>query len=301
MNGAAALRSVRAALVVAAASIATGCSGLGFSIVNAPAAFGDYERRSDVAYGDLPRQKLDVYVPGQARPALRPVVVFFYGGGWERGEKGNYRFVGAALADRGFVTVLPDYRLYPDVRFPAFVEDGARAVAWVQRHAREFGGDPERVVLVGHSAGGHMAAMLALARGYLDRAGGRPDWIRGFVGLAGPYVLEPNSAVLDAIFAQPWRPADWQPVRFVDSQAPPALLAHGTADTVVGVAETEAMRDAMQRAGASVETRVYPGRNHADTVAAFAAVARFRAPVLEDVVRFAERVTAAPARTGPSP
>jgi acetyl esterase/lipase len=297
--------------LLAAASLLSGCASVGFTIANLPARFGEIERRADAAYGRLPRQKLDVYVPRGARdaPAPRPVVVFFYGGGWERGDKGDYRFVGAALAARGFVTVLPDYRLYPEARFPEFVVDGAHAVAWVQQHAREFGGDPERVVLMGHSAGGHMAAMLALSRTYLEAAGARTDWIRGFVGLAGPYVLEPNSAVLDAIFAPPFSAADWQPVNFVDARAPPALLAHGEDDSIVSLAETEALRDAMVRAGAAVETRVYRGRNHADTVAAFAAIARFRAPVLEDAAAFVERVTAtapasasvAPGRNGPSP
>ncbi|MGH3803989.1 MAG: alpha/beta hydrolase, partial [Pseudonocardiaceae bacterium] len=240
------------------------------------------------SYGPESRQKLDVYSPQDAKD--RPVVVFFYGGSWTVGSRGLYRFVGAALAERGIVAVLPDYRLYPQVKFPLFLDDGALAIAWVQKHAQEFGGDPQRIVLMGHSAGGHEAAFLAYDRQLLQKAGARPQWIVGLVGLSGPYALEPDTKVLNTIFASPYTAADWQPVRFVTPQAPPTLLVHGTADDVVSIEHAEKLRDVLQANRVRVETQFYPGKGHADTVAGISIPARGRTPVLDQSVRFIESV-----------
>src|SRR3569833_1942822 len=200
--------------IAAMAGALSACSAITFGIANAPAAFGPFERKADIAYGSDARQKLDVYVPKPAREsreaegvrsraAARPVVIFWYGGSWQSGSKSDYRFVGAALADRGYITVLPDYRLYPEVKFPGFLDDAAHAVAWVQQHAQEFGGDPHRIVLMGHSAGAHSAAYLALNHEFLAKRGANPDWLAGLVGLSGPYVLEPNTRTLNRIIAPP--------------------------------------------------------------------------------------------------
>src|SRR5688572_12120493 len=217
-------RALTALLAVVALPFSAGCTSLMFATANAPSVFGSFKRTGGVAYGESSRQKLDIYAPAKA--SNRPVVVFWYGGSWVRGSRSEYRFVGAALAERGYVVVLPDYRLYPDVRFPEFLDDGAQAVAWVQQNAAKYGGDPQRVVLMGHSAGAHLAAYLALNDQALAKQGGRPEWIRGLVGLSGPYALEANSSFLRSIFRAPYTSADWQPVRFVTERAPPALLFH---------------------------------------------------------------------------
>jgi acetyl esterase/lipase len=275
------------------------CSSVQYFIANAPAAFGEYERRTNIRFGDDPRLRLDVYQPKAAGTA-RPVVVFFYGGSWLRGERSQYRFVGAALAERGFVAVLPDYRLYPKARFPAFLDDGAQAVAWVQQHARELGGDPQRIVLMGHSAGAHMAAYLAFNHEYLKRAGGEPEGIAGLVGLSGPYVLTPNSRVLHKIFGKPYTVRDWQPVHFVDETSPPALLIHGEDDGVVSVEQTRQLSAALKRHHVPVETEILAGKGHAATVAAFTLVLRSQS-LIEDTVRFIERVTSPSASASPAP
>lgn len=285
----------RAAILTVAAGSAA-CTSISFVIANVPASFGAYERRTDLPYGKERRQRLDVYVPA-GKAANRPVVVFWYGGSWQTGSRSEYRFVGAALAERGFVTVLPDYRLYPKVRFPEFLDDGARAVAWVQQHAQEYGGDPQRVVLMGHSAGAHIAAYLALKPEALTSAGARPEWVAGLVGLAGPYALAPNTRALRTIFGRPYTPTDWQPVQFVTRGAPPTFLAHGLDDILVSARQTEQLRDALRRNDVRVETRLYPDRGHVDMVAAFSVPARHRAPVLEDAARFIESLaTAVPAQ-----
>ena len=166
------LRAVSAGrwLLLVVPLLLAGCTALSFAVANAPAVHSDSHRIADIAYGELRRQKLDIYVPPMQPSGQLPVVVFWYGGAWIEGSKNDYRFVGAALAELGYVTVVPDYRLYPDVRFPAFIDDGALAVRWVRENAAEHGGDPARIVLIGHSAGAHLAAMLAFNRVYLDKA-----------------------------------------------------------------------------------------------------------------------------------
>jgi acetyl esterase/lipase len=271
-------------LAMLVAGCMAGCSSAEFFVANAPTGFSHVERRLDLAYGAEQRQKLDVYTPRQA--VKRPVVIFWYGGSWVTGSKANYRFVGTALAEQGFVAVLPDYRLYPQVTFPLFDEDGARAVAWVQRHAREFGGDPRRIVLMGHSAGAHTAAFLALNHAFLERCGASSHGIVGLIGLSGPYALVPDSDVLRATFPPPFTESDWQPVRFVDAQAPPTLLLHGLDDTEVAPQQTVALYDALVHADVPVQMHLFPHRGHADMVAAFALLVRWRTPVVGEVAAF---------------
>src|SRR3984957_9615304 len=212
------VRACNAATGAILALSMSGCSSAGFFLANTPTDFSRVERRADLAYGTDQRQKLDIYMPGMA--AHRPIVIFWYGGSWIKGSKADYRFVGIALAKLGFVAVLPDYRLYPQVTFPLFDEDGARAVAWVEQHAREFGGDPNRIVLMGHSAGGHTAAFLALNHAFLQKFGADPRSIRGLVGLSGTYVLVPDTDTLRSTFPAPYTEQGWQPIRFVDAHAP---------------------------------------------------------------------------------
>ena len=162
---------------------------------------GRFQHHKSLAYGNAPRQQLDVYRPRRGDRA--PMVVFFYGGSWQSGARDLYAFLGASLAAQGIVTVVPDYSVYPAARFPAFLEDSARAVAFARTHASEWGADPERLVLMGHSAGAHIAAMLACDPQWLAAAGldAHRD-LAGLIGLAGPYDFLPiESPVLQAIFA----------------------------------------------------------------------------------------------------
>ncbi len=279
------------ALACSIAAAVAACGGLAFTAANAPALFGNFDRRADIAYGAGPRRRLDVYLPqaaAQSPPHVpgRPIVVFWYGGSFDHGRKTNYRFVGAALAEAGFVAVLPDYRLYPEVKFPAFVEDGAAALAWVAGHAAELGGDPRRIYVAGHSAGAHIAAMLAYDRAQLERVGLPPDTVRGFIGLSGPYALTPNDAKLHAIFAAPYTPADWRPAERVRPGAPPALLLHGAADDVVEVGHARKLAAALEAVGTKVTLEIYPGRGHTDTAASFAAPYRPKLPVIDAIRRF---------------
>jgi acetyl esterase/lipase len=277
-----------------AAALLSACTTIMLTAANVPALFAHVKRTSNIAFGPGTRDRLDVYQPDRAAGAL-PVIIFWHGGGWVDGRKGFYRFAGAALAQLGYVTILPDYRVYPEVRFPAFLDDSARAVRWVQQHAAEYGGDPHRIVLMGHSAGAHMAAMLAVNPAYLERAGVNTHDIIGLIGLSGPYRLAPNTPVLNQIFGAPYTPKDWQVIGYVSASAPPALLVHGGGDTLVWPSNTLDMAAALRAQGVHVETKIYPGRSHADTVAALSVPARARASVLQDVAEFMQALTSAPA------
>ena len=269
-----------------------GCSSTQFLVANAPTQFDRIDRHADLPYGQDPRQRLDVYSPRHAQN--RPVVIFWYGGSWVKGKKSDYRFVGTTLAEHGIVAVLPDYRLYPQVSFPAFDEDGARAVAWVEQHVQEFGGDPHRIVVMGHSAGGHTAAFLAFNHEFLRKFGADPNSIVGLVGLSGTYVLVPETPTERATFPPPYTEADWQPIRFVDAHSPPTLLLHGADDKEVLPQEAIELRDAMLRDHLQVELDLYPHRGHGDTVASFAPVTRWRTPALQDTLTFINSVTSGP-------
>lgn len=244
---------------------------------------------SAVPFGPDPRLKLDVWSPTR-RPAVGgrlPVVIFFYGGGWVAGSRQEYGFAGSAFASKGFVTVVPDYRLVPGARFPTFVEDGALAVKWTRDHIAEFGGDPNRISVSGHSAGAYNAAMLALDPHFLRAIGVDPRTIRAGALLAGPYDFYPFTEMRgrDALGAWP-RPEETQPIHFARAGAPPLLLAAGTADTIVQPRNSEALAARLRQVGATVELKLYPGKSHIDLAKSLSKPFRRTTPALDDSAAF---------------
>lgn len=271
-------------LVAAAVLLLVGCSPL--AALNASVPSDGYDLARGQAYGEHSRQQLDVYAP-KTGSVPRPVVVYFYGGSWERGSRSEYKFLGEALTSKGFVTVVADYRLYPEVKFPSFLEDGAKAVTWVQENIADFGGDPRSIYLMGHSAGAYNASMLAFDRHYIAAAGGDPRSVRGLVGMAGPYDFLPiTSRTLRNVFGDaPDLPAT-QPVNFVAADSPPALLLTGGKDTVVDPKHTVRLAARMRAAGGRVTEITYPDLGHVTIVGALATPYRNLGPVLDDVARF---------------
>lgn len=277
-----------------APGLLTGINGL------VPGDAGARKLASGIAFGGLPRQKLDVW--GQkvrAGEPLKPVVVFLYGGGWVAGSRGDYGFAGSAFAGQGFVTIVPDYRLVPDVRFPAFVEDGALAVRWARDHAAQYGGDPSRITLAGHSAGAYNALMLTLDRHFLADAGVDPKIVRGAAILSGPTDFYPFTDIRsrDALGGWP-DPKATQPITFARADAPPILLIHGTADTVVRPRNSIVLADRLRALGAPVELKLYEGKSHVDVVKALSRPFRRSLPVLADASAFLHRATAVPTSAG---
>lgn len=259
----------------------TGCSTL--TLINLTSPSGRYERFADIAYGEHERHKLDFYRPKEREAA--PIVVFFYGGGWRNGNREGYRFVASTLTGAGFAVAIPDYRLYPEVGFPEFVEDAAHAVAWVLENGGEHGGNGE-IYLMGHSAGAHIAALLAFDDGYLTAAGAPDAEIKGLVGLSGPYDFLPlDEGYLRSVFPEPLR-AQSQPINFVSPDAPPTLLIHGTDDSVVRPKNSENLALALTEAGVAVEFVRYPGVGHSRVVGALAPPLGFLGNTKEDTLRF---------------
>ena len=276
----------RRALAALPLLLAGGCTPAGLLNALSP----DRLVGNSIPYGNGPRRSLDVYAPERDRAggAGRPVVLFLYGGSWDSGDKAMYRFVGAALAGLGFVVVIPDYRLYPAVRYPEFLEDCAQALVWTRRHAREFGGDAAPPFVIGHSAGAYNAAMLTLDPRWLGGAGLAPRTdLRGMVGLAGPYDFLPlDSEELRRIFAPGIPLRSTQPIAHVDGRNPPMLLLAGRDDTVVRPGNTVRLAAKIREAGGFVETRLYPGIGHVEIIGAFASPLRFLAPSLRDSASF---------------
>jgi acetyl esterase/lipase len=228
-----------------------------------------------------------VYVPDAAGSAKRPLIVFWHGGRWSYGDKGDYRFVGAALAGLGYVAVLPNYRHYPQVKMAGFMDDAARAAVWGCAHAVDFGADPNRLYLMGHSAGAHMAALVTLDTRYFTATGRPVPTVAGVIGLSGPYDFLPllEDDVKD-MFGPPEDYADSQPIDFVRAGAPPMLLVHGLKDDTVWPKNSRNLASALSARGVPVTLKLYPHLDHADTVAAMSVPARGRAPTLADIAAF---------------
>ncbi|MDC6383339.1 alpha/beta hydrolase [Pseudomonas graminis] len=277
-----ALKAVFAAWLM---TLLMACSPL--KVLNAFTPSSTFSRTSDLAYGPDPRNKLDIYTPKGAAPDA-PVVVFFYGGSWVSGSRGDYAFVGEALASRGIVAVLADYRLYPQVHYQELLQDSAQAVGWTHAHIRQYGGDPGKLYVMGHSAGAYNAAMLALDPKWLAAAGTTPSIIKGWIGLAGPYDFLPiEDAEVKPVFYFPNSPPDSQPINHVSAASPPTLLIASVNDTEVNPQRnTGGMASRLRAQGVSVREVYFSRTSHRTLVGALARPLRSLAPVLEEVAAF---------------
>ena len=254
-----------------------------------------------VAYGPAQRHQMDLYLPqpkNDEAAALSPVLIYIHGGSWKTGSRTIYRFLGQAYAARGYCTLIPDYRLHPEGLFPGFVEDAARVVAWAKDHVEQYGGDPTRIVLMGQSAGAHIASLVTLSPRWLNSFGASPNDLRGFFGLAGPYSFyPPDYASIRDVFEHLECLEDGakkderhvglhmdsaRPIKQAHGHAPPIVLGHGTADKTVGIHESENLVAAIQEAGGTIKLHRYPRIGHIAIVLAIAWPLRFIAPVFRD-------------------
>lgn len=242
----------------------------------------------DVSYGPAARHRLDIYAPRKADgPA--PVVMFVYGGSWMDGDRRNYGFAGRALAALGYITVVADYRLVPEIEYPGFLQDGAAAFGWLVEHVASYGGDAGRMALMGHSAGAYNALMLALDPSYLGQAG-LLDRVRCVVGLSGPYDFFPFDGPISLrTFGAVQEPWTTQPIHHVTPASPPVLLGHGGKDRLVYPRNSVALAHRLRQAGVAVDEVHYPRLAHAEPLLALSRPARGIAPVLVDVAAFLRR------------
>ena len=244
---------------IATTLLLAGCQQVYFRGLNLGAGEG-----ASVVFDAERGLELDVYRPvGPVPAAGAPVVVFFYGGSWTSGKREYYRFVGDALAQRGVLVLIPDHRKSPAHRVAAFMADGAAAVAWARANARSYGGDTERVFLMGHSAGAQIAALLATDARYLAVHQLRPTQLAGVIGLAGPYDFLP---LTDPKVKQALGPAQgWpltQPINFVDGDEPPFLLIQGDADKRVDPGNAPRFASRLKEHQGTVSVSVVPGVGH---------------------------------------
>jgi acetyl esterase/lipase len=276
-------RASRWSIGMLAALFLTSCSPA--AVLNLMAWQGGIEVTRSIPYGEGARRTLDVYRPNA--DAAAPVVVFFYGGSWQTGSKQIYQFVAAALARQGYVVVVPDYRVYPATRYPGFLDDGARALRWVKDNAARFGGDPNKLFVMGHSAGAYIAAMLVLDRRWLRTVDMAPDRdISGLIGVSGPYDFLPlRDGTLQTIFGGA-NDATTQPIYYVSPGAPPALLVTGVNDDTVDPGNSARLAARLHAAGDAATVLTYPRVGHLSIIGAFAWPLRFLAPVLRDVSQF---------------
>lgn len=286
-----ALFTRRGLLAAGAGAALSGCSATG--ALDALVPRGTYRFEADIAYGEHPRQRLDVYLPARPAPDA-PLVVFFYGGSWTRGERSDYRFVGEALASAGVVTVVPDYRLSPQVRWTEILQDCASATRWSFGEARRLGAGRERVHLMGHSAGGYNAAMLALDPRWLRRHGLQPRELAGWIGIAGPYDFLPiGDPDTRRAFDWPATPQDSQPIVHASAQAPRTLLLAARDDRTVNPDRNSAtLARRLREAGVPVRLQLLDGVNHVTVIAALASPLRGLAPVRDEVLGFLGRDSA---------
>ncbi len=251
--------------------------------------------RADIPFGTH-GQALDIWKPA-VTPGPRPVLIFYYGGGWVKGTRQEYGWAARAYASKGFVVVLPDYRKVPGVAFPAFVEDAAQAVKWTRDNVARYGGDPNRIAIAGHSAGAYAVAMLALDPRWLTAQGLPRDTIKAAVGLSGPYDFLPFTGRAIAALGKWPRPAETQPISFARADAPPMMLVTGTKDTEVRPKNARNLALRLQNAGAVVTEQEYPGLGHEDIAMALSVPFRSKAPVLDDSVSFIRAMLARSAGT----
>jgi acetyl esterase/lipase len=227
-------------------------------------------------YGDDARQVLDIYAPAAAKGA--PVMVFYYGGSWNSGSRLDYTFIGALFAQLGFVTIIPDYRVYPQVRFPGFIDDCAAALAYVGVRVARHGGNPGQIFLMGHSAGAYNAVMTALAPGAPPLA--------GVIGLAGPYDFLPIRDPLIKEIFQTEDMAATQPINYARAGAPPMYLAHGGRDRTVLPRNTTALAARLAGLGSPAMAKIYPSLGHISLLLTLLPIFGWRAPLMADLAAF---------------
>ncbi|MDQ7997525.1 MAG: alpha/beta hydrolase [Luteibacter sp.] len=272
-------------LVSLGALLLSGCQSALFGVINARQSSTGVVAHHDIVYDPSDGLALDVYGPVDAKNA--PVVVFLYGGSWKSGKRQWYRWVGEALASRGIVTVVPDYRLWPKVKLDGFVGDAAKAVRWTHDRVGTYGGDTGRVFVMGHSAGGHIAALLATDARWLGAVGMKPRDLSGVIGLAGPYDFLPlkDDDFIDMFGHTPAEQARSQPVNFVDGDEPPALLLQGQDDSTVRPSNALSLQRRYEAQGESVVVKLYPDMGHMGILFALRG-GKKAPPVLDDVVHF---------------
>jgi acetyl esterase/lipase len=286
-----------------------GCSAL--QVVNSVSKIYTAEVKEDIEFGAHPKLKYDLYLPDNPSDEFNntPVVVFFYGGSWNRGDKSEYEFVGRRLASMGYITAVPNYRLYPEVQYPDFLKDGAQSIAHLKKELQK----PEyqnfkpaqQYVLMGHSAGAYNAAMLALDPRWLHAAGVEHDGsIRGLIGLAGAYNIYPiNDTDVQPVFYHPNYPPQSQPIDYAATPNVPSLLLAPQSDTLVSIdRNTNALHQALKAAGNQSKVETVEGTDHVTLIGTLSPILFFKGSTSKPIDEFIRELhqRTQNSKTGPS-
>ena len=289
------LRRAPVGVALAAMALLAGCSPV--KLINAITPDDTFALTRDVSFGPLPAHQVDVYRPLGTPPANGwPVVVFIHGGSWQMGGRDQYKFLGEALASRGIVLMASSYRLYPEVSYPDFLPDSAKAVAYALDHAARHGGNPRRVLVMGHSAGAYNAAMVALDDRWLAQQGHHITELAGWVGLAGPYDFIPiKDKSVQPVFHHPNVPPESQPVAHASAKAPRTFLGVANFDAQVNPDTNSGHLAArLEAQGVPVVFKRYEGVDHLTLIGAFSRPLHRMAPVLDDVAAFVNAIPEVP-------
>jgi len=239
------------------------------------------------------RQQLDLYLPKHEAPSA--CVMFVHGGTWKSGHKDDYAFVGQTLAAHGIATAVVGYRLFPEVKFPEFTNDVAQALGWLQRNGEQHGVNIDQgVVMIGHSAGAHLASLVALDPIYSNQFGFSPSFIQGVIGLAGIYSFRPeNSELMSEIFQPAASPNDFfeaKPINYLKGGGVPLYLMHGRKDQTVVCQSAERMFKNAMLAGHPVDIHVEEKYGHVRPLLDFLSVMPNHRRFMKKITGFIDEV-----------
>lgn len=287
------LRLVLRAFKVLPLVLLGGCSAL--QVVNSVSKIYTVDVKENIAFGEDSKLKYDLYLPDSASEEFEntPVIVFFYGGSWNRGDKSEYEFVGRRLASMGYIAAIPNYRLYPEVKYPAFLEDGASSIAHLKKElAKSEYKDrkpSQQFIMMGHSAGAYNAAMLALDSRWLEAVGlTHQTHIQGFIGLAGAYNIYPiNDVEVRPVFEHPNYPPKSQPIDYTAKGAAPSLILTPETDTLVSIERnSEALHNALKSAGNQSVLKTIEGTDHVTIIGTLSPLLFFKGSTAQPIRAF---------------
>ena len=264
-------------------------------VLNSLAYFGQYQQYKDINYNNH-QQKLDIYITSSNNLdeySKKPTVIFFYGGCWgacSQLDKTDYRFIAQTLTKYGISTVIVDYRKFPQVKFPSIIADAANSVEWVTNNISRYGGNPQNIYLMGHSAGAHIASILNFNKTYLTEATYRN--IKGFIGLAGAYDFLPfDESYQPALFGPPEKYYNSQTINFVTGNEPASLLLYGNNDTRVKRRNIESLSKKINKMEGVVETHIYNNVDHISIISSLSIPFRNKKPILGDILKFINKTS----------
>jgi acetyl esterase/lipase len=268
--------------------ILAGCTSVSVLVANIPTYFDNVILYKDITFNKNHNLKLDVYIPPATTPIKPQAIVFFYGGSWESGDKSDYKFVASTLARQGYIVFIPNYRKYPDVKFPDFMFDAADAVVWAKHNVSDYGDRKNKsLVLMGHSAGANIATLLVTDKSYLNK---NYSSVFAGIGLSGAYDFTPNTDHLRDIFGPPEKYPSMRPITFVDGDEPPIFLGYGLKDTLVAKFNLDHMKEKLIKNKVCVTSKEYPSFDHIDTIAQFSWVGGKKSVLVQDVIDFLDKM-----------